>query len=227
MKRSPPRQERAFERAYERHVGEVYRYAFAMLSDRSDAEEVTRSTFRNAFSRSDGAGPELNALLAIAHEVCRVRGGYERLAEADFVGTDYLTTAAEVRRALDRLPFDQRAVLVMREVEGRKCSEIAKILAVTISAVETLVFRSRRALREELEGALSCHEAELAVSRALDARLTRSERRLLRAHLKACEKCDEFARWQHAQQRAIRSLVAVPVPPQLQTASFSAPGRLF
>lgn len=230
MSLSPPRQERAFERAYERHAADVYRYALAVLNDPGDAEEVTRATFRNAyqaFRRADGAGPELNALLAIAHEVCRVRGGYERLAEADFVGAEGLTTAVDVRRALGRLPFDQRAVLVMREVEGRKCREIAEILAVTVSAVETLIFRSRRSLREELEGSLTCNEAELAVSLALDARLTRRERRLLRAHLSACEECDEFARWQHAQQQALRSLAAVPVPPQLQTASFSAPGRLF
>jgi DNA-directed RNA polymerase specialized sigma24 family protein len=225
MSLSPLRQERAFERVYERHVGDVYRYALAVLNDPSDAEDVTRTTFRNAYRR--GARPELNALLAIAYEACRIRGGYERLAEADFVGADELTTPADVRRALRRLPFDQHAVLVMREVEGRRCKEIAEILALTVSAVETLIFRSRRALREELEGSLTCREAELSVSRALDERLTSEERRLLRAHLSACEECEEFARRQRAQQQALRSLAAVPVPPQLQTASFSVPGRLF
>jgi DNA-directed RNA polymerase specialized sigma24 family protein len=225
MNLSPLGQERVFERAYERHVGDVYRYALAVLSDPLDAEEVTFTTFRNAYR--DGALPELNGLLAIAHEVCRIRGGYERLAEADFVGGEVLTTAADFRRALGRLPFDQHAVLVMREVEGRRFREIAEILALTISAVEALVFRSRRALREELEGVLTCHEAELSVSRALDGRLTPKERRPLRAHLSTCEECEEFARWQRVQQRALRSLADIPVPAQLQTASFSAPGRLF
>jgi DNA-directed RNA polymerase specialized sigma24 family protein len=226
MTLSPLRQERAFKRAYERHIGDVYRYALAVLNDPGGADEVTRATFRNAY-RGDGARLDLNALLAIAHEVCRFRGGYERLAEADFVGAEELTTAADVRRAFGRLPFDQRAVLVMREVERRKCREIAEILALTVSAVESLVFRSRRALRQELEGSLTCHDAELSVSRALDGRLTCEERRLLRAHLSACEECDEFARRQRAQQQALRSLAAVPVPPELQTASFAAPGRLF
>jgi RNA polymerase sigma-70 factor, ECF subfamily len=220
---SPLRQERTFARVYERHVGDVYLYALAVLNDSSDAVDVTRATFRNAYRGVTRL--ELNALLAIAHEMCRVRGGYE--LEADFVGTDELTTAADVRRALGRLPFDQRAVLVMREVEGRRCSEIAEILAVTVSAVETLLFRSRRALREELQGFLTCNEAERAVSRALDERLTRSERRLLRAHLSACEECDEFARSQRAQQQALRSLAAVPIPPQLQSASFSTRRRPF
>lgn len=230
MSLSPLRQERDFKRAYERHVGDVYRYALAVLSDHSGAEEVTYTTFRNAyraFRRAGGEGPELNALLAIAHEVCRVRSGYERLAEADFAGAEEPTTAADIRRALGRLPFDQHAVLVMREVERRKCREIAEILALTVSAVETLVFRSRRALREALEGSLTCHEAELSVSRGLDGRLSAKERRLLRAHLSACEECDELARCQRAQQQALRWLAAIPVPPQLQTASFSAPRRLF
>ena len=219
-------QERAFERAYGRHVGDVYRYALAVLSDPADAEEVTRATFRNAFRTGTG-GQELNGLLAIAHEVCRVRGGHDRQEEADFVGGDERLTAAEVRRALGRLPFDERTVLVMREVEGWRCREIAEILAVPIAAVETLIFRSRRSLREELEGSLTCNEAEFAVSRALDERLSRRERRLLRAHLSLCEDCEDFARRQRAQRRALRSLAAIPLPESLQqTASFSAPRRL-
>lgn len=224
MSISPLRQERVFKRAYRRHVGDVYRYALAMLSEPADAEEVTRATFRDAF-RAD-TRPDLNALLAIAHEVCRVHGGYERLAEADFAGGEEHPTARSVRRALDRLPFDLRVVLVLREVERRSCSEIAKILAVTVSAVETLVFKSRRALREELEGSLTCDQAELAVSRALDERLTRSERRLLRAHLGSCDECDEFARFQQVQRVALRALAKLPLPPQLETASFPADRRL-
>lgn len=228
MSLSPVRQERVFTRAYKRHVADVYRYALAVLSDPAGAEEVTRATFRDAYRafRAGARSPELNSLLAVAHEVCRVRGGYERLAEADFARGEERLTAADVRRALGRLPFDQRAVLVMREVERRKCREIAEILSISIRAVEALIFRSRRALREELEGSLTCYEAELAISRELDERLSRGERRLLRAHLSSCEECDEHARRQYAQQHALRSLAAVPLPSQLQAASFSSLGRL-
>ena len=162
--------------------------------------------------------PQLNSLLAIAHEVCRRRGGYERLVEANFLAVGRAVTAADVRRAVDRLPYDERAVLVLWEVVGRTCLEIAEILSFPTPAVETLLFRARRALREELAGSLTCSKAELAASRGLDDRLSRHERRLLRAHLSSCEACDAFARTLRAQQAALRALA--------QTASFAPLGRL-
>jgi len=74
------RQERAFERSFRRHVGDVYHYALGVLSDPLDAQEVTRTTFADAH-RSACVGrvkPDLNALLGIVHEVCRQRGGHKR-----------------------------------------------------------------------------------------------------------------------------------------------------
>ena len=44
-----PDDEEAFERLYERHVEGVYRYASAMLGDAADAEDVTQTTFLNAY----------------------------------------------------------------------------------------------------------------------------------------------------------------------------------
>jgi hypothetical protein len=103
----------------------------------------------------------------------------------------------------------------MRELEGRSYSEIAEILDVSASAVETLIFRARRALREQLEGSLTCGEAEFAISRQLDGRLPRQERGQLRAHLRECSECASFARRQRAQRGALKSLALVPVPGSL------------
>src|SRR5262249_62194753 len=49
--------------------------------------------------------------------------------------------------ARGRLPLNQRGALVMRELEGRTYAEIADTLGVSVPAVETLIFRARRALR--------------------------------------------------------------------------------
>jgi RNA polymerase sigma-70 factor (ECF subfamily) len=238
MSLSLVRQERAFERVCRQHVSDVYQYALAVLRDPEDAEEVTQTTFQNAyrgFCEGRDKRPHLNSLLTIAHEVCRRRGGYQRLVEADFLAAEEPITAADVRRALTRIPFDQRAVIVMREVEGRPCLEIAEILALSAPAVERLLFQARRALREELDGSLSCYEAELAISRLLDARLSPGERRLLRVHLGSCEACGGFAQCLHAQRAALRALAELPLPDPLRsflgrepepTASFFSLGRL-
>jgi RNA polymerase sigma-70 factor (ECF subfamily) len=225
-----PRSDRAFERLYKRHVGDVYRYALAVMRNPTDAEDVTQTTFLNAYRAyvEKGSRPEKpqNWLIAIAHNVCRqrFRQNARRPAEvsfeddiADTVADDEALTGEDIRRALSHLAFNQRAALVMRELEGRSYAEIASILEVSTSAVETLIFRARRALREQLEDSLSCGEVEFAISRQLDGRLSRRERGRLRAHLRECGECAGFARRQRAQRGALKTLALVPLPGSLSS----------
>src|SRR6266511_3208590 len=225
-----PRPDRNFERMYKRHVGDVYRYALAVMRNPADAEDVTQTTFLNAYRAyvEKGNRPEKpqNWLIAIAHNVCRqrfrqsARRPSEVAFEDDIAATivdDEAPTGEDIRRALGHLAFNQRAALVMRELEGRSYAEIAEILELSTSAVETLIFRARRALREQLEGSLTCGDAEFAISRQLDGRLSRQERGQLRAHLRECEECAGFARRQRAQRGALKSLALVPVPGSLSS----------
>src|SRR5881409_3893803 len=222
------RSDRGFERMYRRHVGDVYRYALAVMRNPADAEDVTQTTFLNAYRAfvEKGNRPEKpqNWLIAIAHNVCRqrFRQSARRPSEvafeddiADTFADDDVPSGDDIRRALGHLAFNQRAALVMRELEGRSYGEIAEILDVSTSAVETLIFRARRALREQLEGSLTCGEAEFAISRQLDGRLPRGERGQLRAHLRECSECAAFARRQRAQRGAMKTLALVPVPGSL------------
>jgi RNA polymerase sigma factor (sigma-70 family) len=224
-----PRPDRGFERLYRRYVGDVYRYSLAVMRNEADAEDVTQTTFMNAlraFQRGERPEKPQNWLIAIAHNVCRqrFRQSARRPTEVAFdddIGTqlvepdDATPTGEDIRRALGHLAFNQRAALVMRELEGRSYAEIGEILELSPSAVETLIFRARRALREQLETSLSCGEAELAISRQLDGRLARKEKAGLRAHLRECKECATFARRQRAQRTAIKSLAAIPVPASL------------
>jgi Sigma-70 region 2/Putative zinc-finger len=71
-----PRQERAFERLYRRHVAHVYRYALVVLRDPRDAESVTQATFASAYrtlERGERPDEPRNWLLRTAHELCRWR----------------------------------------------------------------------------------------------------------------------------------------------------------
>src|SRR5438132_1700528 len=225
-----PRTDRAFERIYRRHVGDVYRYALAVMRNPADAEDVTQTTFLNAYRSyvEKGNRPEKpqNWLIAIAHNECRqrFRQSARRPSEvafeddiADAIVDEEVPSGEDIRRALSHLAFNQRAALVMRELEGRSYTEIAEILDVSTSAVETLIFRARRALREQLEGSLTCGEAEFAISRQLDGRLPRQERGQLRAHLRECPECAAFARRQRAQRGALKTLALVPVPGSLSS----------
>jgi RNA polymerase sigma factor (sigma-70 family) len=219
--------DRSFERLYRKHAHDVYRYALVVLRNQADAEDVTQTTFLNAYRAiQNGERPRSpqNWLISIAHNVCRQRFrqsqrrpnevAYEEEIAETIVDEDAIT-AEDIRRALGHLAFNQRSALVMRELEGRSYQEIAEILGTSVSAVETLIFRARRALREQLEDGITCHEAELAISRQLDGRLSRKEKGALRAHLRECAECSGFARSQRAQRGAIKAIGAIPLPQSL------------
>jgi RNA polymerase sigma factor (sigma-70 family) len=150
----------AFEKLYRSYVKDVYHYALALLRNPADAEDVTQTTFLNAyraFQRGEEIRKPHNWLIKIAHNVARSRyaRSARRVKEVPLedhvdqlaIPEDEKPNVEGVLRALGRLPFNQRAALVMRELEGRSYSEIADTLDVSVAAVEALIFRARRSLR--------------------------------------------------------------------------------
>ena len=152
--------DQAFENLYRHYVKDVYHYALALLRNPADAEDVTQTTFLNAY-RAWQRGEEIekprNWLIKIAHNVARTRFARSSRRVKEVPLDDHLEQLAVpeeerpnvegVLRALGRLPFNQRAALVMRELEGRSYVEIADTIGVSVPAVETLIFRARKSLR--------------------------------------------------------------------------------
>jgi RNA polymerase sigma factor (sigma-70 family) len=150
----------AFERLYRRYVKDVYHYALALLRNPADAEDVTQTTFLNAY-RAFMSGQEPlkphNWLIKIAHNAARTRyaRSTRRVKEVPLdehvdtlvIPEDEKPDVQAVLHALGRLPLNQRAALVMRELEGRSYAEIAETIGVSVPAVETLIFRARRSLK--------------------------------------------------------------------------------
>lgn len=214
-----------FDELYRGHVASVYRYAFAVVGNRADAEDITQQTFLNAYrAMADGTKPRKaeNWLLTIAHNEVRrhFRDNQKKGYEVEFdeqlappaperVGDPRV---ADVLRALRQIPPAQRSALVMREFEGRAYAEIAEIMGLSERALEALIFRARRSLAEQLEGALTCAEAEEAAMRRLDGRLPRREARRLRKHVKDCLRCARFGRVQRQQRSLLKGLSVMPVP---------------
>jgi RNA polymerase sigma-70 factor, ECF subfamily len=216
-----------FDRLYQQHAASVYRYAFAVLGNNADAEDVTQQTFLNAYRAiAQGTKPRKaeNWLMTITHNEVRrhFRDRQGRALEVELdeqlaepVPERSEPSLADVLRALEHLTPAQRSALVMREFEGRSYAEIAEIMDVTPSALEALIFRARRALAEQLEEALTCSQAEQALSRRLDGRLPRREARRLKAHLRECPLCVRFADVQKRQRSLLKSLSIMPIPASL------------
>ena len=209
---------------YREHVGDVYRYTYAVLGNHADAEDVTQTTFVNALRALErGETPEDPSrwLTVIAHNLVRQRwrqaAARPTLVEletdvADAEEDEEAFELEELVRALQRIPETQREAIVMRELEGRSYREIATVMGLSTSALETLLFRARRSLADELENVVTCQNAELALSKSIDGRLSRKERRRLDEHLADCPDCARLAATQQRRRRAFKGLALLPLP---------------
>jgi len=148
-----------FEDLYRSHRGAVYGALLRELRSPEDAEDATQTAFLQAFGAYErGSRPERPRawLLTIADNLRRRRFRSDRLAAE--VPLDEALVAAptsdarvdDLREALDGLPLNQRAALVLREVAGLSYAEIARHLSVSVNSVQMLLFRARRSLREQL-----------------------------------------------------------------------------
>jgi RNA polymerase sigma factor (sigma-70 family) len=153
----------SFERLYRRHRRDVYGAVLRDVRDPDEAEDVTQIAFMNAF-RAIRRGEEPDKprawLVTIARNVVRRRyqGLARRPQEVELdpeVAVDLTDvngpTASEITAAIRRLPPNQRAVILLREIQGRSYAEIADELELSLAAVETLIFRARRSLSEDLQ----------------------------------------------------------------------------
>jgi RNA polymerase sigma factor (sigma-70 family) len=143
-------------------VRDVYRYVLAVLRNPADAEDVTQTTFMNAyraFKRGERPEKPQNWLITIAHNACRTKAIRSSRRPREVPLDDVVTQLAvpdtdkpnirELLKALGALPFNQRAAIAMRELEGRSYDEIADTLDVSVPAVEALLVRARRTLRAQ------------------------------------------------------------------------------
>lgn len=67
--------------------------------------------------------------------------------EADLLSGE---TRAILHRAIDGLPADYRAVLVLRDVEGLSNEEVAEVIGESVACVKSRLHRARMAIREQM-----------------------------------------------------------------------------
>jgi RNA polymerase sigma-70 factor (ECF subfamily) len=158
------------------HQRMVVQLAMNLLGDRDEALDVSQEVFLRVFRtihRFRGQSSLRTWIYRIAVNQARNRYRFwRRRHRADQVSLDahvaahgeFLSggeawpdqmlarkeLAARLEGALDRLPFDQRSVIILREVDGLSYEEIAYSLGVAVGTVKSRLTRARQALRVQL-----------------------------------------------------------------------------
>jgi len=170
----------AFTRLVQVHEGMVFNLAARLLGDTEEARDVAQEVFLQVYrmlGRFEARSSLKTWIYRIAVNQChnrrrfwhRRRRDRERALDEGLLGGEALQArpgsgpgpfeealrrerALRVQNALLQLSFEHRSVLVLREVEGLTCEEVAHALGVPEGTVKSRLSRAREAMRLRLQG---------------------------------------------------------------------------
>ena len=156
-----------FEALVEAHSGEIFAYVWRLLRDTADAEDCLQETFLRAyraFSRVKAGSNYRAWLYKIATNTARTQGKQrgrinartidlnpdleaDRSSPPERVEQRQLIEA--VTQAVETLPHQQRAALIMRQYQALSYDDIAAALDCTTEAVRANVYQALKKLRAQ------------------------------------------------------------------------------
>jgi RNA polymerase sigma-70 factor, ECF subfamily len=160
------------------HQRMVYGLAFNLLGNRDEALDLSQEVFLRVFRTLSGFRGQSSLRTwiyrIVINQARNRQRWWRRRHRSDVISLDEhlrqygdmeskgevlpdrllasKETAARIWEALERLPFDQRTALILREIDGLRYEEIAFSLDVAVGTVKSRLTRARQALRAELLG---------------------------------------------------------------------------
>jgi RNA polymerase sigma-70 factor (ECF subfamily) len=172
----------AFARLVALHESMVFNLAARLLGDGEEARDVAQEVFLQVYrtlGRFEGRSSLKTWIYRIVVNQCHNRRRFwhrrgrdreealdeglpvpERTGGGAWQASPYEQAveserARRVQDALLGLRFEQRSVLVLREIEGLSCEEVAAALGIPVGTVKSRLSRAREALREKLLGLIA------------------------------------------------------------------------
>ncbi len=161
----------SWEEIVREHSARVYRLAYRLTGNRQDAEDLTQEVFVRVFRSLDSYTPgtfegwlhriTTNLFLDQVRRRKRIRmvttgDEAEAWPSADQLSSperayEHGNLNSDVQRALDALPPEYRAAVVLCDIEGLSYEEIAVTLGIKLGTVRSRIHRARARLRQSLE----------------------------------------------------------------------------
>jgi RNA polymerase sigma-70 factor (ECF subfamily) len=165
------------------HLNDVLRTAARMTGDRARAEDVVQEVYLQAwksFERFE-AGTNCRAWLfkilfhCVHHERRKllrfpILKATDEFIEANLVGPAPIPeklTDGEILSALDSIPAEFRAVVLLVDIEEFSYKDVAEILGVPIGTVMSRLSRGRKLLRDRLTSVAQSYGIANAAQRGL------------------------------------------------------------
>ncbi|MCV7099119.1 RNA polymerase sigma factor SigE [Mycobacterium palustre] len=158
----------SWEELVRQHADRVYRLAYRLSGNQQDAEDLTQETFIRVFRSVQNYQPgtfegwlhriTTNLFLDMVRRRARIRmealpDDYDRVP-ADEPNPEQIyhdaRLGADLQAALDSLPPEFRAAVVLCDIEGLSYEEIGATLGVKLGTVRSRIHRGRQALRDYL-----------------------------------------------------------------------------
>ena len=160
----------SWEQVVREHSARVYRLAYRLTGNQHDAEDLTQEVFVRVFRSLSSYTPgtfegwlhriTTNLFLDMVRRRARIRfegiaeDAHERLPGREPSPqqlVDDRSLDGDVQTALDDLPPDFRAAVVLCDIEGLSYEEIADTLGVKLGTVRSRIHRGRAQLRTALD----------------------------------------------------------------------------
>ncbi|OGR76723.1 MAG: hypothetical protein A2X32_05395 [Elusimicrobia bacterium GWC2_64_44] len=170
--------EKAFTRIVEKHAGPLLNFLHRYTHNRADSEDIAQEALLRLYKAAPGLKPDAKLstiLYKIAYNLAvdQARRAKSRNSAAPTQALDagergqaplrvsspaaspaaLLETSLrnrEIAAGLAELPDAQRSALILKAYEHRSYAEIAEIMGLSDSAVDSLIFRARQSLARKL-----------------------------------------------------------------------------
>lgn len=155
----------AFAQLVHRHVDTLYSYALRLSKASANAEDLVQESWLSAWSNASSFDPAKAKLTTWLHRILHNRfiDGVRKKAEVfDPEAIDAATAEGSLsesvvleerlsalNKMINQLPAQQKAALVLRHFQGFGNDDISHIMGVSVRAVESLLARARRTLRNQ------------------------------------------------------------------------------
>ncbi|MBI5744074.1 MAG: sigma-70 family RNA polymerase sigma factor [Elusimicrobia bacterium] len=169
--------EEAFTRIVEKHSGPLISFLYRYTRDRGASEDIAQEAFLRFYKAAADLKPGAKLSTIIYKIACNLAVDHARRSksraeraptqslDAAPAGTepaagraetpDAILEAAqrsgEIAGRLAELPDAQQLALMLKVYEDRSYAEIAEIMVVSVSSVESLLFRARQTLSRKLK----------------------------------------------------------------------------